>query len=145
MIELRRKQLKPIQTGDFIKMKGSVRSAIIATDEYQQNGNVDNNAWNPDMKIHFADVDVFYCSHDSAMNSNDLLEVIPVTFIDDHPYRDVSGKVALRNRMKLMMSRKNFFVIQNPENEIEYFDYIRNNKLVKISKRFKIKIKWANR
>lgn len=145
MIELRRKQLKPIQTGDFIKMRTTAKAALIATDEYQENGNIDNNPWNPDKKIHFADVDVFYCSHDSAMNSNDLLEVIPVVFTDDHPYRDISGKIALRNRMKLMMSRKNFFVIQNPENEIEYFDYLCKNKLAKIAKKFKINIKWANR
>lgn len=139
MIELRRKKLKPIQTGNLCKMNHNYRQQIMGYQDYIDNGNTDEMPNNYMKKLHVADVDYFYVVNDSPFNSKKLLELIPVQFLHDHNYRPKSFELALKKRMKVLMSRESFFVIQNPKLDIDNINIL-ENRMVMIAKKLKINL-----
>lgn len=142
MMELRRRVLKPIGMGDLCSMNGVLRESLLLTQDYQDNGNVRETQRNYLKKLHRADVKLFYCNNASAFNSKELIEIIPVLFLHDGSYGDASFKLALRHRMKLIVSRDDYNIVESNIESLDSQSMIKRN-VELISKKFNLNLdKW---
>ena len=142
MIELRRRVLRPIETGVFCKMNNSAKERIWSSDDYRSNGNVDQNHWNLDKKVHIADADLFYVVNGKPFNSENHIEVIPISFSFDSTYNPKTLMAALKIKFKVIVERKDFAIVTSPNNEILGASQLRHRMLM-VSKKFKLNLnKW---
>ena len=141
-MELRRRALKPIGLGDLCSMKSSLREKLLLTQDYLENGNVQETLRNYLKKLHRADVSLFYCNNESAYDSKELIEIIPVLFLHDGKYGDASFKLALRHRMKLVVSRTEYNLIQEDIDSLDQHSMIKRN-VELVAKKFNLNLdKW---
>jgi hypothetical protein len=120
-MELKRRQLRAIDSGDLCTMKFLIKQRHLESDDYRANGNIVQSTRNYMKKIHIADVDTFYCSNGGALDNKEFIEIIPVVFDHDN-YKNHSIAIALSQRFKVIVSRDDMNIVAKPTEHLDFSD-----------------------